>query len=173
LTLESPPTLRLLLGDASKGGTGMGEKQFFIGTLAKTAGLTPDTVRYYEAIGVMPEPERSRSGYRVYVSAAVERLEFIGQAQALGLTLEEIREILALTDGGAEPCDHVRDRLRQRLLEVQRRINELRALRGRLRAALREAEESSEAEGCRCQIIEGAAGEHIVRIGLPERGAKL
>jgi DNA-binding transcriptional MerR regulator len=151
----------------------MGEGQFFIGTLAKAAGLTPDTIRYYEEIGVMPEPDRFRSGYRVYGPADVERLEFIRHAQALGLRLEEIREILALTDGGAEPCDHVRDRLRQRLSEVERRINELKALRGRLRASLHEAEASRQAEGCRCQIIEGAAGERIVRIGLLGTGTKL
>jgi DNA-binding transcriptional MerR regulator len=146
----------------------MGEEQFFIGTLARESGLTPDTIRYYEEIGVMPAPERSRSGYRVYTAPDIERLAFIGQAQALGLSLEEIREVLAMTDGGIEPCDHVRDRLRQRLSEVERCIGELEALRGRLRGALQEAERSSGSESCRCRIIEGD-GERIVQIGASAR----
>lgn len=150
----------------------MSGEPFFIGALAKKSGLTPDTIRYYEEISVMPDPVRSSGGYRIYAASDIERLEFIGQAQALGLTLEEIREILALADGGVEPCDHVRDRLRQRLSEVGRRIKELTALRRRLQTVLRKTEQSGRREGCRCQIIEGAAGEPIVRIGLPERGAK-
>ncbi len=142
----------------------MSERQFFIGALARESGLTPDTIRYYEEIGVMPDPERSRSGYRVYAAADAERLEFIGQAQALGLSLEEIREVLAMTDRGTEPCDHVRDRLRQRLSEVERRIGELEALRGRLQGALQEAEQSVGSDACRCRIIEGD-GERVVQIG--------
>lgn len=142
----------------------MGEERFFIGALAKSTGLTPDTIRYYEEIGVMPVPQRSRSEYRVYLPADVERLEFIGQAQALGLSLVEIREVLAMTDGGTEPCDHVRDRLHQRLSEVERRIGELEALRGRLQGALEEADQGSGSDACRCRIIE-ADGERVVQIG--------
>lgn len=112
----------------------------------------------------MPDPVRSGSGYRVYTAADVARLEFIRQAQALGLSLEEIREVLAMTDRGTVPCDHVRDRLSQRLAEVKRRIGELEALRERLQDALREAEQSDGSEACRCRIIE-ADGERIVQIG--------
>lgn len=143
----------------------MGERQFFIGALGRESGLTPDTIRYYEEIGVMPDPDRSGNGYRVYAAPDIERLEFIGQAQALGLSLEEIREVLAMTDGGIDPCDHVRDRLHQRLSEVERRIGELEALRGRLRGALQEAERSSGSDACRCRIIEGD-GERVVHIGV-------
>lgn len=150
----------------------MSGEPFFIGALAKKSGLTPDTIRYYEEISVIPDPVRSSGGYRIYEASDIERLEFIGQAQALGLSLEEIREILALADGGVEPCDHVRDRLRQRLSEVKCRMKELAGLRRRLQAVLRETEQSRKPEGCRCQIIEGAAGEPIVRIGLPGRGVK-
>ena len=150
----------------------MSGEPFFIGALARKSGLTPDTIRYYEEISVIPDPVRSSGGYRIYEASDIERLEFIGQAQALGLSLEEIREILALADGGVEPCDHVRDRLRQRLSEVKCRMKELAGLRRRLQAVLRETEQSRKPEGCRCQIIEGAAGEPIVRIGLPGRGVK-
>lgn len=140
-----------------------------IGELAERAGLTPDAVRYYERIGVMPEPERTAGGYRIYREPDIERLAFVGQAQTLGLSLEEIAEILLLVDEGVEPCRHVQGRLAQRLREVEERIGELTALRRRLRQALRQAEEAPRARSCRCRIIEAASGERRVEIGRPGR----
>ncbi len=68
-----------------------------IGELARSAGVPIDTVRYYERQGLLPEPERQPSGYRRYQSADVLRLRFVHRAKALGFTLEEIRELLALS----------------------------------------------------------------------------
>lgn len=132
-----------------------------IGEFAERVGLTPDAIRYYERIGVMPKPERTPGGYRLYGEVDVERLAFVGQAQTLGLTLDEISEILVLVDEGVEPCEHVTKRLRQRLDEVKERMEELAALRQRLRYALRHAEEAPRAESCRCRIIEGSLGERV------------
>jgi DNA-binding transcriptional MerR regulator len=140
-----------------------------IGELAERAGLTPDAIRYYEKIGVMPEPERTPGGYRLYRESDVERLAFVGQAQTLGLTLEEIAEILLLVDEGMEPCAHVAERLRQRLGEVEGRMEELAALRRRLREALRQAEGAPRAEPCRCRIIERSSGQRRVWIRRPRR----
>lgn len=138
-----------------------------IGEFAERTGFTPDTIRYYETIGVMPEPARTSGGQRLYGDQDLERLGFVHQAQTLGLTLEEIAEILLLVDEGAEPCEHVEARLRQRLDEVKERIDELAALRRRLTAALRHAEENRGEGACRCRIIEGAAGARRIRIGGP------
>ncbi|MGH7556722.1 MAG: MerR family DNA-binding protein, partial [Gemmatimonadota bacterium] len=91
-------------------------------------------------------------------------LRFVRRAQTLGLTLEEIAEILLLVDEGVEPCEHVEARLRERLEEVEARIEELAALRRRLTAALRQAEKNRGDSACRCRIIEGAAGERRVQI---------
>lgn len=145
----------------------MAEQTMRIGELADRTRFTPDTIRYYETIGVMPEPERTSGGQRLYGEPAVERLGFVRQAQTLGLTLEEIAEILLLVDEGVEPCKHVAARLRQRLEEVQRRIAELAALRRRLTTALQNAEENRGEGACRCRIIEGTAGERRIRIGGP------
>lgn len=132
---------------------------FWIGELAERAGVSADTIRYYEKIGLMPEPRRSESGYRLYGASDIERLEFIGQAQALDLSLEEIGGILELVDEGRAPCTHVRERLRDHLDQVRVRIRELRGLERRLRSALGRAERAPVGVACRCRIIEGVAEE--------------
>ena len=73
-----------------------------IGELANTAGVTTKTIRYYESIGVLDEPARSESGYRSYGPAAIERLDFVKQAQSSGLALAEIRSILEIKDQGGQ-----------------------------------------------------------------------
>ena len=104
-----------------------------IGDLASRSGVTAKTIRYYEDIGLVEPPARTPSGYRDYEPAALERLAFIRAAQAIGLTLGEIRSIIALRDDGKTPCGHVLELLRQRADELDRRIAELRTLRGELR----------------------------------------
>lgn len=79
-----------------------------IGELAARLGLNTRTIRYYESIALLPEPERTASGYRTYDEADVERLAFIKSAQRLGLALDEIREVLALRERGVTPCGYVR-----------------------------------------------------------------
>ncbi|MGA8481778.1 MAG: MerR family transcriptional regulator [Chthoniobacterales bacterium] len=75
-----------------------------IGRLAKLAGVRPDTVRFYEHESLLPRPERSSAGYRIYDEAALKRLHFIKQAQPLGFSLDEIRRILSLRGRGKETC---------------------------------------------------------------------
>lgn len=133
----------------------MSDEHFYIGELAERTGLGRDTIRYYESVGVLPEASRSDGGYRLYGPEDVERLAFIGQAQTLGLTLEEIREILEIADQGREPCVHVRGRLEIRLEETRRRIRDLRRLERRLEATLSKARTAPEDLGCRCHLIEG------------------
>ncbi len=74
-----------------------------IGELGERLGVNTKTIRYYESIGLVPEPERTSSGYRIYSEADVERLVFIKSAQRLGLALDEVREILALRERGRRP----------------------------------------------------------------------
>jgi DNA-binding transcriptional MerR regulator len=103
-----------------------------IGELASRSGVSTKTIRYYEDIGVVPAPQRSASGYREYDETALDRLAFIRAAQAVGLSLGEIRSIVALRDGGDTPCGYVLDLLRSRAGELDRRIAELHSLRGEL-----------------------------------------
>lgn len=145
----------------------MASDGFFIGELAERTDLTRDAIRYYERARVLPEPRRTDSGYRVYGRDDVERLAFVGQAQALGLTLEEIADVLSLVDRGVEPCEHVEARLEDHLQEVRERMDELRRLEVRLEAALDLARSRPSAGGCRCGIIEGIREENA-----PEGGER-
>ena len=126
-----------------------------IGQLADRAAVTPDTLRYYERLGVLPPPERKPSGYRLYDPATVEQVAFIRKAQTLGLTLDEIREILRTAAKGTPPCEHVRATLQQRLEDTDARIAELQSLRGVLGKALARTRSLPLARTCVCDIIEG------------------
>jgi DNA-binding transcriptional MerR regulator/copper chaperone CopZ len=103
-----------------------------IGQLAGELGLNPRTIRYYEGIGLLPQPERTGGNYRAYAQEDVQRLRFIRAAQRLGLTLDEIREVLAFAERGEPPCGFVRERLRREVAAIDARIAELQALRGEL-----------------------------------------
>lgn len=103
-----------------------------IGELAHRLGVNPKTIRYYEDIGLLPDPPRTGANYRVYGEEDLERLRFIKSAQRLGLALDEIREILAFRERGEPPCGFVRDVLRREVASVDARIAELRGLRSEL-----------------------------------------
>lgn len=96
-----------------------------IGELAGLSGVTAKTIRFWESAGLLADPSRTPSGYRDYDPEVVGRLSFIRHAQAAGLTLAEIRKILAISDDGEPPCGHVTDLIHQHLTEVDERIREL------------------------------------------------
>ena len=126
-----------------------------IGELAKTAGITPDTIRFYEREGLLPRPPRAMNGYRDYGPEAVDDLQFIKNAQALGLKLSAVREVLKISSGGEPPCEHVRATVSNRLAEVEQRLKELRGLRSTLRETLDRLDRTPPpGEGCRCSLIE-------------------
>ena len=131
-----------------------------IGELAGATGYTAKTIRFYEAEGLLPDPPRTASGYRVYGSQDAERLGFIRRAKRLGLSLQEIRGVLRLHDRREPTCGHVRSLLGRRLSQIDRAIAELRAFR---REITRLKDGASDLEGCTtsggriCAIIEGSA----------------
>ena len=110
-----------------------------IGELARTTGVTPKTLRFWESIGVLGDPPRDALGYRSYDDRAVGRVEFVRAAQTLGLSLGEIREILAVRDHGEVPCRHVAALLEHQRARVDRQIAGLVALRTELDAVLERA----------------------------------
>ncbi len=132
----------------------MQSERLTIGKLASLASVTPDTLRYYERLGLWPAPPRTNGGYRLYDPSLVERVGFIRKAQALGLSLDEVREILRVADKGTPPCEHVRATLGQRLHDVDARIAELQTLRRTLARALARSRSLPLARSCVCQIIE-------------------
>ena len=126
-----------------------------IGELADRLGVNPKTIRYYESIGLLPEPERTASGYRDYDEGAVDQLRFIRTAQRLGVTLDEVKEILGFRERGEAPCTYVRGVLDAQVSTIDRRIAELEELRGQLVELAAEADNLPPADvGVTCQIIE-------------------
>ena len=92
-------------------------------------GVRPDTIRYYERVGLLPSPDRSPNGYRSYGEIDVERLRFIRGAQRLGLKLRDIRELLAIRDKGVCPCGHTAKFVERRLADLDAQIVSLEKLR--------------------------------------------
>ena len=103
-----------------------------IGELAEHAGISTKAIRYYEQLGILTPPARTAAGYRAYDETALGRLGFVRAAQALGLTLGEIRQIISFRDDGAAPCAHVTALLQRRATELGARIAELQQLQGEL-----------------------------------------
>lgn len=99
-----------------------------IGELSRSSGVPRTALRYYEQVGLLTPPERTESGYRSYADDAIERLAFIRSAQAVGLTLAEVRQVVGIRDAGEAPCRVVTELIDQRHAEVRMRIAELRRL---------------------------------------------
>jgi DNA-binding transcriptional MerR regulator len=105
-----------------------------VAELAAAVGLSADTVRYYERVGLLPPPARTPSGYRAYDPGAVDRLRFVQGAQRLGLRLKDIKELLAVRDTGVCACEPAEQLLRRRLAEVDAEMARLAALRVQMAA---------------------------------------
>jgi DNA-binding transcriptional MerR regulator len=127
-----------------------------IGEVAAEAGVPAKTIRFWEDEGLVPAPGRTPSGYRDYGPDVVERLAFVRHAQAGGLTLGQIRQVLDIGDSGDAPCGHVGRVVADRLAEVETRIAELAETRRHLQALARRAAAQDPAD-CRgyCAIITG------------------
>jgi DNA-binding transcriptional MerR regulator len=119
--------------------------------LAARVGVSPDAVRYYERLGLLPPPARSAAGYRRYDEGVVERLRFVKGAQRVGLRLREIGELLEVVDRGQCPCGHTEALLRERLAEVDAELARLGALRGELARLLAQRPE----QACTVDTAEG------------------
>jgi MerR family transcriptional regulator, copper efflux regulator len=105
-----------------------------IGQLAAQTGYPVRTIRFYEQSGLLPAPSRTSAGYRSYDQDAVVRLRFVRSAQALGLTLAEIAEVLRIRDHQGPPCSYVAELLDTHISALDARIKDLTALRDELRA---------------------------------------
>ncbi len=133
-----------------------------IGELAHLSGTTAKTIRFYEQAGVLPAPDRTASGYRDYGPEFVERLEFIRRAQAAGLSLREVRQVVTIADQGDAPCGHVVAALTDRLDQVRATIAELSALESHLTALLEHARVAEPvADAGVCWILESDLGEPV------------
>jgi MerR family transcriptional regulator, copper efflux regulator len=127
-----------------------------IGELAQAVALPTKTIRYYEEIGLLPEPDRRPNGYRAYDDSACERLRFVKAAQAVGFSLGEIKEIVAFRDRGEQPCAHVLDLVDRRERDIADRIAALERMQGDLRRLSSRARSVPRHSGSYCHLIEQA-----------------
>jgi DNA-binding transcriptional MerR regulator len=134
------------------------EENLRVGAVAKATRVGVQTLHYYERLGLLTKPERSATNYRLYSSDTVRRVRFIKKAQALGLTLEEIKQILYLKDHGRAPCHKVAQLGQKHFTEIDTRLAQLRAYRRALGRALDDwrKEDTTERQcaGEFCDLIE-------------------
>ena len=105
-----------------------------IGDVAERGGVNLQTIRYYEREGLLPEPPRLASGYRLFPEAAVRRVRFIKRAQELGFSLAEIRELLSLRENANAGAQDLRERARAKVADIEEKIRTLRAMKKALNA---------------------------------------
>lgn len=122
-----------------------------IGSLGKKTGTKVQTVRYYEQIGLMPEPGRTEGGQRRYTDAEVDRLSFIRHARQLGFSLGAIRELLDLSDNPDRSCHDADAIARRQLKQVELRMDRLKALRAELKRMIHECSGGNAAD---CKVLE-------------------
>jgi len=103
-----------------------------IGEVAERSGCHPETVRYYERIGLLPAPPRTAGGYRDYRPADADRLRFISRGRELGFSLEEIRSLLGLVEDDGLSCQDVDRLARGHLLDIRNRLNDLQRMASEL-----------------------------------------
>lgn len=134
---------------------------FSIGELSLRTGVSAQTIRFYERIGVLPEPCRAENGYRVYDDVDIDRLQFVTQARQLDFSLNDVAEILAFRERNEAPCSVVMDVMAQQIDEIDKRIADLIRLREELAQLHRiglTMPEDIEMKHCVC---------HLIKNGLP------
>src|SRR5918997_1650743 len=144
-----------------------GRRMLKIGDVSKRSGVGIEGLRFYEKSGLLDKPSRTYSGYRVYGEDVLDRLAFIKQAQALGFSLDEIRQIVDDARKGQSPCDEVREIVRRRMAELDERLRELHRYRKELQSTLEEWDEVGRGPGHICGLIEGSA---VGPAGRPQAG---
>ncbi len=133
-----------------------------IGRVAGQAGVGIDTVRFYERRGLLPEPDRTASGYRIYAPDTIDRLNFIRRAKDLGFSLEEISTLLDLQESGGSKAE-VRKITERKLANINARIDDLKRMRDVLKNL--HAECSGSGDACGCPIIEALGDDHLALAG--------
>ena len=131
---------------------------FTIGKLAKQADVTIETIRYYQRIGLLDEPDKSPSGYRLYPPEATARIRFIKRAQQAGFTLKEIAELLSL-DG--THCAEVRKIAEQKCQQIEAQIKDLTAMRNVLVSLVNRCQTDASTE--RCSLIDALSNETDIK----------
>ena len=122
-------------------------RKLTIGITAKQAGVTTDTIRFYERRGLLPSPTRTANGYRIYTADTIDRLEFVRRAKKLGFTLDEIASLLTLQDEGGSKAE-VKKLSREKLIKIEHKISDLQRMRAMLRVLNKQCSGSGSIRNC-------------------------
>lgn len=150
------------------------EKSFYrSGELAELAGVSTDTLRYYERKGVLGRPLRKANDYRQYPASALQRVRLIRRAIAVGFTLDELASVLNVRDSGGAPCMEVRSLAAAKLSDIETRLREMSELRKELRTALKDWDKRLEhrAPGQRAHLLETLNAGRNGKLGNSRRGS--
>jgi DNA-binding transcriptional MerR regulator len=156
LTLDCTP--ECILNISCRAFTTDGQPTFQIGELAKRTDLTIDAIRFYERRKLLSPASRSTGRVRLYTSDAIERLRFVRRMQALGFSLQEIKELMGVRADRAHACSAVREFLKTKLADVAMRIRELQQLDTELNADLRKCNRALKQQRGKtfaCPVLEG------------------
>lgn len=129
-----------------------------VGKLAKTTGINIETVRFYEREGLMPKPERTAGGHRLFDDSDIQRLRFIQHAKDVGFTLKEIHDLLFLRDSEIATCEDVCEMAKRKVAEIERKIEMLTEMRDHLAELTEICPGDQRSTDC-CSIIKGLEGE--------------
>jgi DNA-binding transcriptional MerR regulator len=135
------------------------------GEIARLCGVSPDTIRHYERLGLVAQARRSENGYREYAPETLTRVRTIQSALHIGFTLKELSRVFRVRDKGGVPCHEVRDLARRKLAETATRIQELKDLQKRLESLLKTWEESLKQtpQGMKAELLHSIALQEGVR----------
>ncbi len=142
-----------------------------VGKLAQTTGVNVETVRFYEREGLLPEPDRTSGGHRLYSDSDVQRLRFIQRAKDVGFTLKEINDLLFLRASDLATCGDVGDMARRKLAEIERKLALLSDMRNHLAALVEECPGGERSAEC-CNILKDLDGDPLAERPKRNRKAK-
>jgi DNA-binding transcriptional MerR regulator len=134
----------------------MGRDGLLIGEIAQRTGVSRKALRLYEEAGILPLARRTASGYRVYGADTSDTIAFVRQAQRLGFTLEQIKEIVTIKRNGRCPCPHVRDLVQRKIAELDQQLSDLQVVREGLRGMLKRWRRGTRMPAAVCPHIEAS-----------------
>lgn len=136
------------------------------GELARLAKVSPDTIRYYERMGLLPKPPRTTAGYRLYASDSLERVHLVQRALQLGFTLKELAEILRIRDSGGAPCHRVLSMTEGKLRSLDQQIHELQTTERYMRQIVRQwrTQLKRTAPGSTAMLLQSLTGKTAPRV---------
>lgn len=132
-----------------------GPSHFSRGKLASHSGINSETIRYYEKVGLLPDPPRTAGGHRVYDMTHLKTLEFIKRARGLGFTPKEVRLFLALHNEAVIPCEKAKNIAASHLQQIRKKISDLRHIEGLLGEAIGRCTNAADSDCAIMELLEG------------------